>query len=135
MDEAHVNGNTSPLIQTPPAAPPPFVPSQAQADRIEAKLDTALGIRPSSPQQTFGTALPPAFDPLVAEVTSHTTVRGSVDVLIRGIASRFAAAGSDPAQLASVQTMLREETPALVNAVAENVPPVIAQRADTLPHG
>lgn len=63
-----------------------------------------------------------AIDDLTAQVAENTTVEGSAITLIQGIAAQLAAAGTDPAKLAALQTQLKASGDALAAAVAANTP-------------
>ena len=63
-----------------------------------------------------------ALDDLQAAVTAEDTVIDSAITLINGIPALIAAAGTDPAKLAALQTDITTKSQALAAAVAANTP-------------
>ena len=61
-----------------------------------------------------------ALDDLTAQVAQNTSVEESAVTLINGLAAQLAAAGTDPAKLASLQTSLAASAKDLAAAVAAN---------------
>lgn len=59
---------------------------------------------------------------ITAAVTNNTTVEDSAIALINGLAAQIAAAGTDPAALASLTDSLTTESASLAAAVAANTP-------------
>ncbi len=62
------------------------------------------------------------LDTLTAQVTANTTVEGSAIVLIQGLASQIAAAGTDPAKLSALSASLKVSADALAAAITANTP-------------
>lgn len=62
------------------------------------------------------------LDALTAQVAQTVTVEQSAITLIQGISAQLAAAGTDPAALANLQTQLNTSATALAAAVAANTP-------------
>ena len=69
------------------------------------------------------------MDDLTAQVHSNTTVIESAINLIKGIAARIAAAGTDPAALTALTEELASEGQKLADAVAANTPAAPAPTA------
>lgn len=63
-----------------------------------------------------------ALDDLTAQVTENTTLEGSAIQLIQNIAAALAAAGTDPAKLAALQSQLKTSADALAAAITANTP-------------
>ena len=63
-----------------------------------------------------------AIDDLQAAVAAEDTVIDSAITLIQGIPALIAAAGTDPAKLAALQTDITTKSKALADAVAANTP-------------
>jgi hypothetical protein len=60
------------------------------------------------------------LDTLEAQVRANTEVEASAVILIRGLADQIAAAGTDPAKLATLTTSLKSSADDLAAAVAAN---------------
>ena len=86
--------------------------------RIEAKLDTLFAVL-----QCRMEAIMADLTALEAQVKENTTVEGSAIVLIKGLADQLAAAGTDPAKLAALQSQMKASADALAAAVAANTQP------------
>jgi len=84
---------------------------------IENKVDLML-----DRQETIMSAL----DDLQAAVAAEDTVIDSAITLINGIPALIAAAGTDPAKLAALQTDITTKSKALADAVAANTPAAAA---------
>jgi len=63
-----------------------------------------------------------ALDDLTAQVAANTTVEASAVTLIQGLAAQLAAAGTDPAKLASLQASLKTSADSLAAAITANTP-------------
>jgi hypothetical protein len=63
-----------------------------------------------------------AIEDLTAQVAQNTSVDESAVTLIQGLAAQIAAAGTDPAKLAALQTNLKASADKLAAAVAANTP-------------
>lgn len=61
-----------------------------------------------------------ALEDLKTQVAANTSVTGSALVLIKGLADKLAAAGTDPAALAALAAELKTSDEALAAAVAAN---------------
>lgn len=62
------------------------------------------------------------LDALTSQVAQNVSVEQSAVTLIQGLAAQIAAAGTDPAALAALQTQLNTSATALAAAVAANTP-------------
>jgi hypothetical protein len=63
-----------------------------------------------------------AIDDLATAVAAEDTVIDSAITLLQGLSAALAAAGTDPAKLAALQTDITAKTQALADAVAANTP-------------
>jgi peptidoglycan hydrolase CwlO-like protein len=63
-----------------------------------------------------------AIDDLATAVAAEDTVIDSAIALLQGLSAALAAAGTDPAKLAALQTDITTKTQALAAAVAANTP-------------
>lgn len=63
-----------------------------------------------------------ALDSLAAQVAANTSVEESAVALIKGLADELAAAGTDPAALAALQTKLNASASDLAAAITANTP-------------
>lgn len=59
---------------------------------------------------------------LTAQVAQNTSVEASAVTLIQGLAAQLAAAGTDPAALAALQSQLNTSATALAAAITANTP-------------
>ena len=62
------------------------------------------------------------LDGLTTQVASTDTVMASAVTLLQGLSAQLAAAGTDPAKLAALQSDLQSHTQSLADAVAANTP-------------
>lgn len=62
------------------------------------------------------------LDDVQAAVTAEDTVIGSAETLLQGLSAQLAAAGTDPAKLAALQSDITAKTSELAAAVAANTP-------------
>ena len=63
-----------------------------------------------------------AIDDLATAVAAEDTVIDSAITLLQGLSAALAAAGTDPAKLAALQTDITAKTKTLADAVAANTP-------------
>jgi hypothetical protein len=94
--------------------------NKSQLDRIEAKLDAVLELLRLLLNQGEDTMAD--LTALEAQVAASVTVEQSAITLIQGLAAQIAAAGTDPAALASLVTQLNTSAAALGAAITANTP-------------
>jgi uncharacterized protein YoxC len=63
-----------------------------------------------------------AIDDLTAQVAANTSAEDSAVTLLNELAAMLAAAGTDPAKLAALQTDLKTHADALAAAIVANTP-------------
>jgi ABC-type transporter Mla subunit MlaD len=99
------------------------------AERLNSNLQRAIGLLEQLIKQ--GASQMANLTALTASVAQNTTVIGSAMTLIQGFSAQLAAAGTDPAALAALQSQLDTSDTALAAAVAANTPAAVPAPAAT----
>jgi hypothetical protein len=87
---------------------------------VEAKLDAILGQLHIIIERDLH--MSQSLDDLTAQVQANTEAEASAVALIKGLADKLGAAGTDPAALQALQQELHDSADALGAAIVANTP-------------